>query len=467
MTASSTEFSQLLPRQRAQQEGRMLVKLGSPILVAQLLQVAVVAVDTIMAGRYSAEDLSGVAIGGSIWFPVFLALFGVLSALTPTVAQLHGAGKAARISTQVYQSIWMSLLISPLLIIGVNFFEPLFIAINVDAGIRPISLDYLYAMAFGLPALLLFNVLRFFSDGLSMTRPAVMASVIGLLVNIPLNYLLIYGKWGLPELGGAGCGWASMISFWVMLTYLTLVIWFKKAYQAYGVFKQVKPPHWPTMRTLLTIGIPIGFAHFIESSMFSVIALFLASLGPTSVAAHQIALNVAALVFMAPLSLAMALTIRVGFLLGSKEVANARYCAFYGLVIAAVYAVFSATALYAFRTDIATLYNAQPAVIQMTSTLLIYAAIFQLGDALQVTAAGALRGYKDTRIPMYVMALTFWCFGLPLGYTLGLTNIFGEPLHAEGFWIGLVVGLAATGVLLIWRLGVISRNAEDALARAT
>ncbi len=442
---------------------RKLLKLGGPILVVQMLQVSLVTIDTIMAGQYSATDLSGVGIGSSIWFPVFLFLFGLLSALTPTVAQLHGAKKHDHIAQQVYQGVWIALLISPGILLLLLSLENLLDFIGVADDVRPISIGYLNAMAFGLTPLLLYNVLRFYSDGVSLTKPAIVASFIGLLINAPLNYVLIYGKLGLPEMGGIGCGWASAISYTLVFLIMAGIVARKKTYGGFYLYDRFYGLHPKSVSKLLRLGLPIGLSHFVESSMFCVIALFLASLGSTIVAAHQIALNVSALVFMIPLSLSMALTIRVGFLVGSKQPREARATAFYGLGLAVFYAVFSASLLYFLRVNIAQLYNKDQAVIALSSTLIIYTAVFQIGDALQVTAAGALRGYKDTRPAMYIMLLTFWCFGLPLGYALGLSELFGSPMHAEGFWTGLVVGLFLAATLLIWRLNVIANGAFNLL----
>ncbi|WP_158658149.1 MATE family efflux transporter [Agarilytica rhodophyticola] len=441
---------------RVRNESRSLFSLGGPILMVQLLQVAVVTMDTVMAGRYDARDLSGVAIGGSMWFPIFLFLTGLLSALTPTVAQLHGAKRYEEIPKQVFQSAWIVLFVTPFTMLLLMSLSPVLVLIGADDAIRPIANGYLNAMIWGLLPVLLYNVLRFYSDGVSLTKPAVMASVIGLVCNAFLNYGLIYGKFGLPEMGGIGCGWASAISFYIMFFYMAVVVLTKKAYLPFKLSKVDKIWDWPSLRSLLRLGIPIGSSHFIESSMFAVIALFLAPLNPTVVAAHQIALNCSALLFMIPLSLSMALTIRIGFFIGSDQVFDARFTAYYGIFLALAYAVFSGIMLYNFRFQIAELYNSQPEVIALSSTLLLYAAAFQLGDAFQVTAAGALRGYKDTKITMYIMFVTFWFFGLPLGYILGLTSLIVEPMYAQGFWFGLVIGLLMAGIILIMRLRVIS-----------
>lgn len=444
--------------QRVAIEARVLGKLCWPIIIIQLLQMAVFVVDTIMAGRYSATDLAGVAIGGAVWVPTFLFLMGTLSALTPTVAQLHGANNSQPIRHYVYQGFWQAIALAIPIMILVHYVEPVFALFRVDENILPIATQYLQAVATGLPALLAFNVLRFFSEGLSLTRPAVYASTLGLVVNVPLNYIFIFGKFGLPALGGVGCAWASAISFWLMFIFMAIYIALHQQYQPYSLYKKVIGFERDKCFELLKIGLPIGGSHFVEASLFCVIAVLLSSLGPIVVASHQIALNVCALAFMIPLSLSMALTIRVGFLVGAKQKHEARFTAFLGLLFAIAFGCCSALLLFLTRESIATLYNDSKEVIALTSSLLIYGAVFQLSDALQVTAAGALRGFKDTRIPMLIMLLSFWIISLPFGYILSLTDLFGPPWHAKGFWLGLVIGLTITSILLIIRLHYMSKT---------
>lgn len=447
---------------RARLEGKHLFSLGSPILISQLLQASVIVVDTIMAGNYSSEDLSGVAIGGSIWFPVALFLFGIISALTPTVAQCHGRGDVQGVAKYVHQSMWLALAIAPCIMASILLLPALLRAIDAAPEISPIVLGYLSAMVMGMPGLLLYNVLRSYSDGLSLTKPALWASALGLAVNVPLNYALIFGKFGLPEMGGAGCGVASAIAFYVMMLFMLVVTLTQQRYRQFAVFKRLYLPAAAELRQLLHLGVPIGLANFVEASMFGVIALFLASLGTVEVAAHQIALNFSAVVFMIPFSLSIALTIRAGYLIGAGHQAHARFTAFLGLAMGLLYAACSALLLFVFRVEIALLYNKEADVVALAAVLLSYAAIFQIGDAMQVVASGALRGYKDTRTAMVIMILTFWCFAVPLGYSLGLTDFWGPAQGAIGFWKGLVLGLFAAGGLLVFRLYQVSSRALQA-----
>ncbi len=450
-------ITRVFAKNRATPEIKTLISLAAPVLLSQLLQTLMVVIDTIMSGHYSATDLSAVAIGGSIWFPIYVIAIGVISALTPVVAHLHGAKQSQEIVKNTYQSLYIAILLCPLLISTVFFIEPLLRFINADPDVQPIAVAYLKALFLGFPPLVLFTVLRSYSDGVSITKPAVITSLIALIINVPLNYALIYGKFGLPELGGEGCGWATAVSLYVMFFTMAFIVR-KKEYRAFSLFDKFYAWHWPSVRHLLVIGAPIGLTYFVEASMFGVVALFLASLGPIVVAAHQIALSVATTTFMIPMSLSIALTIRVGFLLGSQERKRAIFTIKLGLALAIFYACFSAITLFLLRNVIPKLYTNEADVILLCGVLLTYAAIFQLADSIQVSCAGALRGFKDTRSPLIIMTLTFWCFGLPLGYTLGLTDYLGPAQHAAGFWLGLVAGLFTASVLLAIRLRFVTQK---------
>lgn len=440
------------------QEFRSLYSLASPILFSQLLQSSVMLVDTLMAGHYSANDLSGVAIGGSIWFPIALMLNGIIAALTPTVSQLHGANKNDSIAIVVWQSIWIVCGLAPCVMLTTFFVPELLQFINADPVVQPIAFHYLIAIALGLPAFMLFNVLRSFSDGVSFTKPALWAASLCLLLNIPLNYIFIFGKFGLPEMGGAGCGVASALCFYAMFFLMIIITKTNKRYRAFHIYKKCYLPSKAHLSKLLRLGIPIGAANFAEASMFGVIALFLASLGTVEVAAHQITLNFSALVFMIPYSIGLALTIRIGYLIGSGKIDHAKFTAYFGLCLGVFYACVSAIVIYSCRTLIASAYTKNADVIELAATLLMFTALFQIGDAMQVTLAGALRGFKDTKMTMLIMFTIFWGVAIPLGYALGLSDVLGEPQGAVGFWLSLVIGLFIVGILLFARLQFVSKN---------
>ncbi|VVN36175.1 Multidrug resistance protein NorM [Pseudomonas fluorescens] len=452
---SVTERSDAAPLTRPARvrlELKNLLGLALPIMVAQLATTAMGFVDAVMAGRVGPRDLAAVALGNSIWVPVFLLMTGTLLATTPKVAQRFGAGTHSEIGPIVRQALWLALVVGVLATAMLLGAEPILHIMNVDPELIGPCMQYLHGIASGLPAVAIYHVLRCFSDGLGRTRPAMVLGLCGLALNIPLNYIFIYGHFGVPAMGGVGCGWATAIVMWVMA--LGMAGWERWApvYQSSQLFSRFDWPQWTVIKRLLSIGLPIGIAVFAESSIFAVIALLIGSLGATVVAGHQIALNFSSLVFMIPYSLGMAVTVRVGQALGRQQPREARFAAGVGMGTALAYACISASMMLLLREQIATIYTADPTVIQVAAMLIVYSALFQFSDAIQVTAAGALRGYQDTRVTMILTLFAYWGIGLPVGYILGLTDWFGAPSGPSGLWQGLIVGLSCAALMLSIRL---------------
>jgi MATE family multidrug resistance protein len=285
--------------------------------------------------------------------------------------------------------------------------------------------------------------------------PVMIINVGALLLNIPLNYIFIHGLFGAPKLGGAGCGWATGIALWVNFFALAALLWprYKHALHAF------QPPQWAHIAHILKLGFPIGAAVFAEISLFALVALLIGPLGATTIASHQIALNFSALTFMVPLSLGLALTVKISRALGAREKLRAQRYVKMGATFAVGFALLSAAAMLLLPDYITAIYTTDPAVRTLTAQLLVFAAAYQLSDGLQVTAAGCLRGYHDTRIVMVITLIAYWGIGLPVGYLLGLTDHFGPARGVQGLWTGLVMGLTVAAVLLNWRLWRVSRRA--------
>ena len=448
---------------RVSAEVRALLALAFPIIISQVATTAMGFVDAVMAGRVGPRDLAAVALGNSIWVPVFLLMSGILLATTPKVAQRFGANAHPEIGPIVRQALWLALftgLCAAGLLIGA---EPLLSLMKVDPDLIEPSMGYLHGIASGMPAVGVYCVLRCFSDGLGKTRPSMILGLSALALNIPLNYVFIYGHFGVPAMGGVGCGWATAIVMWFMA--LGMVVWtFRGAlYQSSRVYSHFEWPKWAIIKRLLNVGVPIGVAVFAESSIFAVIALLIGSLGATVVAGHQIALNFSSLVFMIPYSLGMAITVRVGQALGRQQPREARFVAGVGMGTALVWACISASLIYALRGPIATVYTADPSVIEVATMLLMFAALYQFSDVIQVTAAGALRGYQDTRVTMILTLFAYWGVGLPVGYALGLTDWLGKASGPSGLWQGLIVGLTCAALMLAVRL---THSAKKHIRRA-
>ena len=457
-------------------ETRTLVALALPICGAQLAQAGMSVVDVMMTGRHNATDLAAVSVGSSLWMPLMLFMTGTLMGLTPIVAHLLGGQRNNDIRPAVHQALWVALALgitaAGLLWVAVT---PIFELMNVPPGVAQESAAYLSAVAFGMPGIALFQALRAFSDGMNHTRPALWISLVGLAVNIPFNYLLIYGGDGLvnllgtgipnslqqlPALGAFGCGIATAISMWTMAISMALYTRRGNTYRSVSLWEQLTPPQWAGIRELVVVGVPIGVAIFVEVTLFTLIALFIASFGEVTVGAHQIALSYTTILFMLPMSLSMALTVRVGNTLGQQRLAMARKVAWNGITISIIVAAINSTLLWFTAAPVISLYTSNTEIQALALTIIALAVVFQLSDSLQVNLAGALRGYKDTRIVMVITVLSYWIVGLGGGHWLGAYGLGGvsEPMGVHGYWIGLIAGLSTAAILLAWRLKTISQQ---------
>lgn len=439
-------------RSRYTTEAHRLFLIAWPIIIAQIAQTGMGFVDTLMAGRYGATDLAAIAIGASFWLPVFLAASGVLMATTPLVAHLVGSNQLNQSRDVFIQGLVISLGLSALSICFLYNADYVLEKMSVEAALAIKIQAYLKAIAWGFPAILIYQVIRSYSEGFGKTRPIMKISVFALAANIPLNYIFIYGKLGLPEMGGVGCGWATAIVMWIMLLCGLGYLRLNKTFASYQLFSKSKRPDTSDLKNFLKLGLPIGLALLVEVSMFSIIALLLADLGKTIVGAHQITISFTGLVFMIPLSISMALTIRVGHLLGSKDLTGARSAALTGVYMTLICATISSSTMFMLAHQIAGLYTDELQIISLAVTLISIAALFQFSDAIQVACAGILRGYKDTQGPLVIVLIAYWIIGLPLGLMLGKTDWIVTAMGAKGFWVALCIALSIAALLLGWRL---------------
>ncbi|AJD47905.1 MATE efflux family protein [Isoalcanivorax pacificus W11-5] len=428
------------------------LKLALPILGGQLAQTANGFVDTVMAGRVSATDLAAVAVGASVWVPLFLFMAGVLMSVTPILSRQLGAAAYHRISPLAQQALWLALGLGLCGALVLRSMAPVLHWMDVDTAMRPMVLGYLEGLSWGIPGAALFLALRSYTEAMAHTRPVLWISVIGLLINIPTNYVLIYGKLGFEPLGGAGCGWATAVVFWCMALMMALYIRFHRAYRRARL--TLKPLVFEPKQVsyMLRLGLPVGMTIFFEVSIFAVIALLISSLGPVIVAGHQIALNFASLVFMLPLSLAIAVTVRISNERGRGDGEAVRRAASTSLWLTGGAGICAGICLWLLREQVPLIYTDNPAVQQLAAGLLLYAALYQVSDAFQVAANGALRGFEDTAVPMVYTLLSYWGIGLPVGFILGRTDWLVPAMGPAGFWIGLLAGLTSAAVLLGWRL---------------
>ncbi|PKM21435.1 MAG: MATE family efflux transporter [Gammaproteobacteria bacterium HGW-Gammaproteobacteria-14] len=423
-----------------------------PILGGQLAQTANGFVDTVMAGQVSAVDLAAVAVGASVWVPVYLFMTGVLMSSTPVLSRTLGAQDYHRINPIAQQGLWLAIGLGLLAAVLLRSMDSVLVWMEVDPQLRPMVSGYLNALSWGMPGAALFLTLRSYTEAMAHTRPVLWVSIAGLLINIPSNYIFIYGKLGFPAMGGVGCGWATSIAFWSMALMMGGYIRFHSAYNRARLHLREIHREAATIWYIFRLGLPVGLSIFFEASIFAMIALLISSLGPTVVAGHQVALNFTGLLFMIPLSLALAVTVRVGHARGLGNPAAIRRTVRVAMMMTAVIGLSSGGALMLLRHQVPLLYTNNPEVLDMAARLLLFAALYQLSDAWQVTASGALRGFEDTRIPMFITLLAYWGIGLPVGYLLALTERLGSPMGPEGFWIGLLVGLTSAAMMLSIRL---------------
>ncbi|WP_417614543.1 MATE family efflux transporter [Oceanisphaera sp.] len=437
-----------------------LLRLCGPILVAQMAQTTMSFVDTVMAGQVSATDLAAVAVATSFWLPLILLVQGVIMALTPIISQLNGARRQSEVASAVHQGFWLTILVTLPAMLALYYSPQALHWMEVEPLLAEKTAGYLHAILWGMPAYALYQVLRNFSEGLSHTLPTMVISFIGLLVNVPANYVLIHGKFGLPALGGVGCGYASAVMFWVMLVGMVIYTQRSPLLRPFAIFSALSAPDWPRIGRLFRLGLPIALAIFCEVTLFTVVALLLAPLGAEIVAGHQVAINFSSIIFMIPLSLGMAITIRVGHCLGENQPGKAKIISIMGIALGCMMAMGTALTTIWGRYWIGGLYTDNIEVIQLAASLLLLASFYQISDSIQVIAAAALRGYKDTQTIFYITFMSFWLCGFPIGMVLGMTDWVVPAMGPHGFWIGFLVGLSVSAFSLIWRLRVIYARVE-------
>lgn len=415
--------------------------------------------DTIMAGQLSSHDLAAVAMGWSTVIPFIVLSMGILTAINPIVAQLTGAGTTESIGKHLRQTLWLSQILALIGFLVIRNMEPALIFLDIQPELIPLTMKYVKAISFGLFPLYGYMSLRFFNEGLSVTRPGMYVAFLGMLVNIGANYVLMYGKLGMPELGAEGCGYATAIVALAMCIAMLVFVYRYPTYKPFGIFDRLRLPEWHYFKELLSVGIPIGISSAMEVSMFALVSLLMGSLSTLAVAGHQIAINVASVAFMIPFGLSTAITARVGQAKGQGSWQKIRFRGSTGIALSVLIMIGTASLMALFPEFITGLYTNEAQVQQMAIQLLFMAAIFQISDGLQVSGFGALRGLKDTRIPMFVNLIAYWLIGLPLGYWMGIINNVGPA----GLWIGLIAGLTVAAVLHNIRFYWLTKGAMNAI----
>ncbi len=453
-------------------EFKAIIKLGYPILLAQLALVGLGVIDTLMSGQVGTDDLAAIGLGSSILLPVFMLSTGILLAITPLVSKALGQKDHLKITHLLHQGLWLSLplgLLSFLLLVNMDSFLNL---LTLDDKVRQLTEDYLFYIAFGLPAIAFYQALRFFWEGLGITVPTMQISFFALFLNIPLNAIFIYGIGPINAYGAAGCGIASTIVMWAMLVigvvyairgsktgrYVQFLRW--RVFLKRAVLSQ-----WQAGKDILKLGVPNTFALLFEVGLFSFIVFFIAHLGAEIIASHQIAISLTSLLFMVPLSISMAITVRSGLRYGQSGFNELKQSIDSGILLAIILGFLLSIFTYVFKEEIAQLYSDDSVVVLLAITLITYAVAYQVFDAIQSTTAGALRGLHSTKVTMVITLISFWGIGLGGGYLLAFTKVLGDPMGVEGYWLAIVLGMFVAMVLLQialrLKLKQVKKNMQD------
>lgn len=442
---------------------RQIAPLAWPVLVGQLAVLAFSTVDTLLVARHSAIDLAALAIGSAVYITVFVGLMGVVLAISPVVGQQFGAGRLQEAGVSLQQAVWLALALSLLGEIPLLFPKPFLAMAQAEPAVEAKVRSYLLALGASLPAALVFTAYRGFNTAVSRPKVVMALQLAGLALKVPLSALLTKGftlpltPWQCAPLGALGCGIATCIVMWSQLLITLLVQRRDPFYARFGLGRGWQAPQPAQLRQLLRLGIPMGGSILIEVTGFTFMAIFIARLGATAVAGHQLAVNLIGLMFMLPLALANATGTLVAQRVGAHEAAAARRLGWHGLEIAMMASCLVGGLVFALREPVLSLYTQDPVIVGAALPLLLWVWLFHLGDAGQTVAAYVLRAHHVAVAPMVIYALAIWGLGLGGGYTLAFGSFTWVPasLHgARGFWIAATAGLvtAALGLsaFLAW-----------------
>ena len=451
----------------AKAESGFYARVGLPILITQLSMMANGVVDTLMAGRSdklqlgsfvhetgldAGLELAGVAIGNGIWVSLMMAGLGLLFATTPMVAELYGAGMRHSIGNLVRRLALPAILVGLALCI-LGWLAAWLIEPWMRQDVGEVTAGYLRLVALGGLPLALATLLRCYSEGMTLTLPFTAIGVIGVLLNIPLNAIFIYGLFGFPTMGGVGCAVATAVSNWILFGLAFALVRLAPWYRETHLFSRWHLPyHRYTVSRLWRLGAPIALTLLVELSMFPGMTLLIAimHLPNADVAGHQIAMNMAGVLYMFPLAVALTATVRMGNLVGGGHQHSLPAATRFPLYTASAIAAVNTLLLFFFRDDLASFYSRLPEVVAVASHLMLYAMIFQWLDALQGTSLGILRGLSSTFWPMVCIGFSYWGVGIPVAYVTAFVGLPGmEPMGISGLWLGMTVGLAMASITML------------------
>jgi MATE family multidrug resistance protein len=428
--------------------------LAYPVMLSQLGNVMVGVADSMMVGRLGAETLAAASLANSIFFVIMMFGIGISMAITPLVAAADGEGKSERIGRVFNHGFVINTLTGFALLLIILLAIPGLYHLNQPKGVVDLAIPYLGIITASLIPFMFFQTFKQFTEGLSQTKQAMAITIFCNIINVFLNWVMIYGNLGFPALGLNGAGWATLLSRILMGVMIFYYLWNSKRYKSYHLGFNFKKLSLPLTSKMLQIGVPTGFQFIFEVGAFSAAAIMMGWIGVNALAAHQIAINLASISYMMASGLSAAAMVRVGNQFGRNDIKSLREIGFTSFAMVIIFMLFFAFILIGFRNFLPTLYIDEVPVIEMTASLLIIAGLFQLSDGIQVVGLGALRGMADVKIPTIITLVAYWVVGLPLGYLLAFHGGFKE----QGIWYGLLIGLSSTGILLVYRFNHLSSN---------
>lgn len=432
-----------------------ILSLAGPLLIGQLAVITFGVLDTAMTARYSTEDLAALGMASSIFISIYVGLTGIISALNPIAGQLFGAKRFTEIGEEVRQTFWLSMCLGIVGILVMLNPEPFLAIGDVSPAIEAKAKLYLKILALGLPATMGMRTLVAFHNAIS--RPVVVTrlQIAGLFLKVPLNAWFIFGGMGLEAMGGPGAAIATVIINWFWVISIALLVWLKEDYKIYGVFEKFSSPNWHRIWVILKLGAPIGFSYLIEVTSFAFMALFISRFGISVLAGHQIISNMGTVIYMVPLSLSIATMTLISQSIGADRQNEAEQIGWSAVLFTTSLCMVIGLAVWIFQDFLLNLYSPPETVRQTAKALFLFIAFYQAVDALQVTAAFILRGYRVAFWPMCIYAVSLWGIGLGGGYMMAFNttgSVWEFAQGAKGFWFGnsVSLGIAATALLLLF-----------------
>lgn len=444
------------------EDASRIVALAWPLFAGQIAMVLFATVDTVLVARYSATDLAALAVGAAAYITVFIGLMGVVLAVAPIVGQLYGARRLDAAGEQLHQAVWLAIGLSVLGCTLLAFPQPFLALSDASPEVAARLRGHLTALAFALPAGLLFAAYRGFNNAVSRPKAVMVLQLGALALKLPLAALLVYGAGPLPALGVVGCGVSTAIVMWLSVLAAWVVMRRDPFYAPFHLFGHgLKPPHWPALASQLKLGVPMGGSVLIEVTGFASMAFFISRFGATPVAGHQIAANLVSLMFMVPMALGNATSTLAAQAVGAGTLRDARRVAWHGIEFTALVALALGTALFLTREGVVRLYTHDEVIVAAALPLLAWVALFHFVDAMQIASALTLRAWRIATVPLVIYATSIWGLGLGGGYAVAF-NVTGNipaALHgARGFWVLCTAGLAAAALGLTLFLAWVLRQ---------